>query len=364
MRNATSNMGFVFSNTGKVQGLALGYDFCAEHEHGVSVLRQKFGIPYPTHAGWESHQSWYSKAKDIQPGLASRKITQLPSENNLVLIEFYAKHEMWNNYKKKFLEQYPECKKALNAKVKHALMYCDSYTINGFTNTQYIAFDETQSLYDAMQEFKVADYHYVLDKSKKAEQIVKLMKKQLIQNQELSDLSLTTYVSDYPDSRWQFNTQSFMSTSWCESGFAVLVKTDEYVGYLKQLFNALMQKDICFMGNVSGNSWTKVGGLVLGIYSELYADYNEAYVKTDQDKLAFTKAFVDLHLDDVRKDIDATWISPAGFDQGELIVWVNTNNRTGMPDGYYPASEIVKFAKSNKQYVPVKYERNKAEATV
>lgn len=243
-------------------------------------------------------------------------------------------------------------------------MYCESGTWNSFANLMIDAvFDETQSLAEAMQEFKVGDYHYALDKSKKAEKIVKLFKTKLIQYQELSNLSLTNYVSDYPDSRWQFDSRSFMSTSWCESGFAVFVKTDIYVDYLKQLFNAFMQKDICFVGDTAGNSFAKKGGLVFGIYSELYASHNDAYVKADQDSLSLAKAFIEYKLDDICKEIDATWISPEGFDNGELIVWVNTNNRTGMDRGYYPAKEIIAFAKSKKQYVPVKYQRNQAVAT-
>lgn len=44
MRRATHDTSWVFSESGALVGLSLGYDFCAEHENGVRPLREALGV--------------------------------------------------------------------------------------------------------------------------------------------------------------------------------------------------------------------------------------------------------------------------------------------------------------------------------
>jgi hypothetical protein len=62
MRATSNDKGWLLSEAGVVQGLALGFDFCAEHEWGVKPLKLLFGLD-----------------DKRRLGLAGRKIEQLPA---------------------------------------------------------------------------------------------------------------------------------------------------------------------------------------------------------------------------------------------------------------------------------------------
>jgi hypothetical protein len=44
MRHATHGTQWYLGKSGELLGLALGFDFCVEHEEGVARLRQVFGV--------------------------------------------------------------------------------------------------------------------------------------------------------------------------------------------------------------------------------------------------------------------------------------------------------------------------------
>ncbi len=102
MRTATSKMDFVVDENNVVKGIALGYDFCAEHEDGTRNLNHLLGVSYVSHSGWKSYESWQKESEGVELGLISRKMTKLPSENKFSLIEFYDKHHFWSGEKTDF----------------------------------------------------------------------------------------------------------------------------------------------------------------------------------------------------------------------------------------------------------------------
>lgn len=62
MRESTHESGWMVSETGVVQGFCLGFDFCAEHERGVTGLLSVFGVQLPP----------------TPIGIEARTITQVP----------------------------------------------------------------------------------------------------------------------------------------------------------------------------------------------------------------------------------------------------------------------------------------------
>jgi len=74
MRRASHDTQWLKDETGSAVGLALGYDFCAEHEWGIKRLKEDFGVPVTA----------------TPMGLIDRKITQVP-EGFLVYKNFTAK---------------------------------------------------------------------------------------------------------------------------------------------------------------------------------------------------------------------------------------------------------------------------------
>jgi len=76
MRKASQDNGLIVDD-GKFLGIALGYDYCAEHEWGIKEIKQRFGIP---------------DASKKNMGVASRSITK--SIPNLIFIkETYKKQK-------------------------------------------------------------------------------------------------------------------------------------------------------------------------------------------------------------------------------------------------------------------------------
>ena len=62
MRTASQDYAIITSEDGKeFLGIALGYDYCAEHEWGIKEIKQRFAIP---------------EASKKNMGVASRSITQ------------------------------------------------------------------------------------------------------------------------------------------------------------------------------------------------------------------------------------------------------------------------------------------------
>lgn len=72
MRRAYSDFDWLEEN-GEVLGINLGYDFCAEHEYGVSELQGAFDVP---------------AADKVPEGLDDRKVTALPPAGTLVFHKF------------------------------------------------------------------------------------------------------------------------------------------------------------------------------------------------------------------------------------------------------------------------------------
>ena len=62
MRTASQDYAIITSEDGKeFLGIALGYDYCAEHEWGIKEIKQRFAIP---------------EASKKNMGVASRSITK------------------------------------------------------------------------------------------------------------------------------------------------------------------------------------------------------------------------------------------------------------------------------------------------
>lgn len=62
MRRATQETQWLLTNSGELLGIALGFDFCSEHEWGVRPLQEAFGLP-----------------RGVAEGVNARKITALPA---------------------------------------------------------------------------------------------------------------------------------------------------------------------------------------------------------------------------------------------------------------------------------------------
>jgi hypothetical protein len=67
MRDACNDTGFIQDKKGKVTGINLGFDFCAEHEWGISKLRRAFGV-----------------GVGHEVGIDTNLITQAPKELRLI----------------------------------------------------------------------------------------------------------------------------------------------------------------------------------------------------------------------------------------------------------------------------------------
>lgn len=67
MQRASNDTGWLLSAEGRLLGLALGYDFCAEHEWGIADLKHDFGV-----------------CLDTPEGLKDRKVTRVPPTFGLV----------------------------------------------------------------------------------------------------------------------------------------------------------------------------------------------------------------------------------------------------------------------------------------
>lgn len=287
MRRATCDQNFIFGNNGQLQGVSLGYDFCAEHEHGVGDLKNLFDVSFQEKTSYQNISDWYKETKDVSVGLISRKVNHIPRDYCFKFIEFYATEQIQPLTKTTILSQYPKAKKALNAKVKHAMLLADTHSFY-WLNTKYVDSQGNETtLVAALETYKVSNNHYVLDESVDATKLARA-----IQNtRTYLELAIrNVWSANAKDSCLaDWNDTYFMSTAWNDRSFGIHVKTDVYVNWLKQLFQAFMQKNICFMGQVVGRGWNGAVGLVFGIYDQLYPFCNEAYVKIDKEQLAFAK---------------------------------------------------------------------------
>lgn len=57
MREAYSDKGFIVTPDGKICGINLGYDFCAEHEWGIKGLRSAFGVGKAAELGVDARKA-------------------------------------------------------------------------------------------------------------------------------------------------------------------------------------------------------------------------------------------------------------------------------------------------------------------
>lgn len=84
MRQAYTDTGWLLTEDGQLRGLALGFDFCAEHEYGCTYIKEQLGI----------------EQKDFPIGVEDRTMTQVPK--HLV----FARYE-WRSKDKRFKKTVP-----------------------------------------------------------------------------------------------------------------------------------------------------------------------------------------------------------------------------------------------------------------
>lgn len=155
------------------------------------------------------------------------------------------------------------------------------------------------------------------------------------------------------------------STAWSEGSFGIHVKGLGNVNQLKEVYQALLSKDIAIW--LGGGGIFQNAGLVLGIISRLPADKVEMLRAGDEDRFNLERASSEIGIHQFLKEKGKAWfaLSPnwtksvRSTKDGEIqtqypvMYWLNPMEQKQNNSGYFTVEQLKEWA-DNKGPIPTK----------